>query len=315
MALLLLDRTNDAVISVGLALINSVISSVQEIRAKRKLDQLKLLHRASCLVVRGGVERTVPPEQIVRGDLIHVRRGDQIVVDGPLVAGSRIECDESLLTGESEPVVKLEGGVLLSGSSCLSGDGLQRADAVGAAMQSGSAVTRDVADLVLLDDSFAALTAAQDQGRRIISGISTSLNLFLARVATSTLIIIVVAVIGLGFPYEPAQVALTLFTVGLPTFFLTRWAPARRFDARMIGSLARFVGPASLTTAAFAAAIYVVVHQLVEVGIGRGEVPSEVLERFSAHRADLVLPAARHVAAPTAGTDSRPPSSSVGGYP
>ena len=651
-ALLLLDRTNDAVISVGLGLINSVISSVQEIGAKRKLDRLRLLHRGSSLVVRDGMERAVPAEQIVRGDLIHVRSGDQIVVDGPLVTGHRLECDESLLTGESEPVVKHEGDVLLSGSSCLAGDGFQRAQGVGAAshvqnltvvargwtseptplqrrinqivrtvmlvvtlltatilvqatlydlsflqvvkdaavlsglipyglfllvavaystgaakvagrgalvqrvnavealsnvdvlctdktgtltsgkleleqlhplgaeaaadvrqmlgsfarsvqagnatttalvdalpgqafpireevpfssarrwsgvsgerqyvlgaidrlapalaapeplraqaagwtsrgyrvllfatasepgqslfdpagtprlpplqglalvvlrdelrphvqqvlrelqdtgvrvkvvsgddpdtvaalaaqvglhdtapisgadldelspaefdravdqrsvfgriapdqkhrivdalrrqghytamigdgvndipslkrahvavaMQSGSAVTRDIADLVLLSDSFAALTAAQHQGRVIISGISTSLNLFLARVATSTLIIIVVAVLGLGFPYEPAQVALTLFTVGLPTFFLTRWAPPQRFDPRMVGSLARFVGPAALVTATFAVAIYVVVYQLVEVGIGRSAVPVEVLQKFSAY--------------------------------
>ncbi|MEV7627711.1 hypothetical protein [Actinoplanes sp. NPDC089786] len=48
-----------------------------------------------------------------------------------------------------------------------------------------------------------------------------------------------------------------------------------------MGNLARFVGPASLVTAAFVAAIYVVVYQLVDVGIGRGEVPSNVLQRFS----------------------------------
>ena len=115
------------------------------------------------------------------------------------------------------------------------GDGVNDARAlkaahVGVAMRSGSAVARDVADIVLADDSLAALLPARREGRRIISGIAISAQVFLTRVATQALIIVTVTMLGLGFPYSPAQTGLTLFTVGLPTIFLTAWArpPATR---------------------------------------------------------------------------------------
>ena len=109
------------------------------------------------------------------------------------------------------------------------GDGVNDARAlkgahVGVAMRSGSAVTRDVADIVLVDDSFAALLPAQREGRRIINGIAVSMYVFLARVATQGLVILAVTMLGLGFPYSPTQVGLTLLTVGIPTLFLTFWA-------------------------------------------------------------------------------------------
>ena len=130
--LLALGRTNDAVVSVGLGLLNALISSAQEVRAKHTLDRLRLLHRARSRVVRDGQERDVDPEDIVQGDLLALAAGDQIVVDGPVVGPGRLEADESLLTGESDPVVKTAGDRLLSGTYCVSGSALQRADAVGA---------------------------------------------------------------------------------------------------------------------------------------------------------------------------------------
>jgi cation-transporting ATPase E len=83
-------------------------------------------------------------------------------------------------------------------------------------MRSGSTVARDVADIVLVEDSLAALLPARREGRRIIAGIAISAQVFLARVATQALIIATVTMLGLGFPYSPAQTGLTLFTVGLP---------------------------------------------------------------------------------------------------
>ena len=90
------------------------------------------------------------------------------------------------------------------------GDGVNDARAlkrahVGVAMKSGSAVARDVADIVLTDDSLAALRPAQHEGRRIINGIGTSMQVFLARVGTQGLVILAVTMLGLGFPYSPAQ--------------------------------------------------------------------------------------------------------------
>src|SRR5689334_130008 len=101
-ALLALGRYSDALISVGLGLVNAVISATQEIRAKRKLDGLQLLDRVPVRVVRDGTEVEVAPEAVVRGDVLQVRAGDQIVVDGPLLRGGPVEADESLLTGESD---------------------------------------------------------------------------------------------------------------------------------------------------------------------------------------------------------------------
>ena len=113
-----------------------MISAVQEIRAKRKLDRLQLLDRAPVLVVRDGREVEVAPDAVVRGDVLRVRPGDQIVVDGPLLDG-RVEADESLLTGESDPVVKDPGDELRSGSLCVAGGGHQLARDVGAASYAG----------------------------------------------------------------------------------------------------------------------------------------------------------------------------------
>ena len=98
--LLLLGRPTDALISVGVGLLSAVISSVQEVLGKRKLDRLRVIDGDGVAVVRrdpagGGVEQRVPLAEVVRGDLLPLVGGAQIVVDGPLVTG-RVEVDESL---------------------------------------------------------------------------------------------------------------------------------------------------------------------------------------------------------------------------
>lgn len=128
---------------------------------------------------------------------------------------------------------------------------------LGIAMQSGSSAARNVADMILLNDSFAALRPAFEEGRRIIGGMSSALYLFLTRVATTTLIIIGVTMVGLDFPFDPAQVALTTFTVGVPAFFLTLWARPQRLEENLLSSLARFVFPVAIVTMLMAVAIYV----------------------------------------------------------
>jgi cation-transporting P-type ATPase E len=130
-ALIVLGRLNDAMTSVGLGLVNAVISTAQEVYAKRQLDRIALLTRPAATIVRSGVERTADPSEIVLGDILRLRIGDQIVVDGAVVADDSLEIDESLLTGESAPVRKHLGDQLLSGSFCVSGDGYYRAEKVG----------------------------------------------------------------------------------------------------------------------------------------------------------------------------------------
>jgi cation-transporting ATPase E len=168
------------------------------------------------------------------------------------------------------------------------GDGVNDARAlkrahVGVAMRSGSGVTRDVADIVLVEDSFAALLPAQREGRRIINGIATSMFVFLTRVATQALVILAVTLLGLGFPYEPTQVGLTLLTVGVPTFLLTLWAPATRPAPGLLASLARFVIPASVITAGFAVAVYSFHSLALTSGLADPGVPAFVIAEFEGY--------------------------------
>lgn len=165
------------------------------------------------------------------------------------------------------------------------GDGVNDARAlkaahVGVAMRSGSAVTRDVADIVLVDDSFAALLPAQQEGRRIINGIAVSMYVFLSRVATQGVVILAVTMLGLGFPYSPTQVGLTLLTVGVPTLFLTFWARAGATDPNLLGNLGRFVLPAAIITAGFGTAVYTRLYQAVYRGFATGRTPEQVIAAF-----------------------------------
>ncbi len=154
---------------------------------------------------------------------------------------------------------------------------------VGVAMESGSSVTRDVADLVLLGESFAALEPAQTTGQRIIAGISVALHLFLARVVAAMLVIVGVSILGIGFPYEPAQVGLTLFTVGLPALLLTAWARPEPPDPHLLRRVARFVLPAGVVTAVFAVALYAGFYTLLRSGLRQGLLPPDAVDKFEAY--------------------------------
>ncbi len=132
LALVLIGRPADAVVTVGVISFNILVSVVQEVRAKRKLDQIALLHRPTATVLRDGNERAIDPAEIVVGDVLVVGPGDQIVVDGVIVGDGRIDVDESLLTGESEAVPKRAGDRVFSGTFCLGGRAAYEARAVGA---------------------------------------------------------------------------------------------------------------------------------------------------------------------------------------
>ncbi len=165
------------------------------------------------------------------------------------------------------------------------GDGVNDARAlkaaqVGVAMRSGSAVTRGVADIVLVDDSFAALLPARREGRRIINGIAVSLYVYVTRVAIQGLVIVAVTMLGLGFPYSPTQVGLTLLTVGVPTLFLTFWAKPEPPDEHLLANLARFVIPAAVVTAGFGTAVYAFLYRTVAEGFASGRTPAQVIAEF-----------------------------------
>ena len=131
--LVLLGRPFDAILPLVVVLANVAVSIFQEVRAKRKLDKIALLTRPTAMVIRDGSEQSVNPDEIVRGDLLMVGPGDQIVVDGTVVGDGTMEVDESLLTGESDLVRKRAGDQVFSGSFCVTGNAHYEAQQIGAA--------------------------------------------------------------------------------------------------------------------------------------------------------------------------------------
>lgn len=111
-------------------LANTTIGIVQEIRAKKTIEKLSLLTAPTSKVIRGGVEYEVSTEEVVLDDIILFSNGKQIVADCVLIDGS-VEVNESLLTGESVPIKKGKGDVLLAGSFISSGNCRARVDKIG----------------------------------------------------------------------------------------------------------------------------------------------------------------------------------------
>ena len=113
--------------------LNILVGIVQELRAKRALDRIAALSAQRARVRRNGTTVEVDTAAIVRGDLVELAPGDRAPVDGPLVDARGLEMDESLLTGESDSIPKQTGDTIYSGSFCLTGAALVRAEAIGAA--------------------------------------------------------------------------------------------------------------------------------------------------------------------------------------
>ena len=111
---------------------NAAIGIVQEVRSKRSLDRLALLAAPQARVRRDGGTVEVPVDQVVLDDVLELRPGDQVVVDGEVGVAEGLEVDESLLSGEAEPVTKRPGDEVLSGSFVAAGRGWCRATRVGA---------------------------------------------------------------------------------------------------------------------------------------------------------------------------------------
>ncbi|MEU4615505.1 cation-translocating P-type ATPase [Streptomyces umbrinus] len=112
-------------------LANTGIGIIQELRAKKTLDSLAVIGEARPTVRRDGVAAEVGTSEIVLGDLIEIGPGDKIVVDGECVEADGLEIDESLLTGEADPVVKQPGDQVMSGSFVVAGGGAFTATKVG----------------------------------------------------------------------------------------------------------------------------------------------------------------------------------------
>jgi cation-transporting P-type ATPase E len=116
----------------GLLIIaNSAIGIIQELRAKQTLDKLAIVGQAKPLVRRQFGTAALLPTEVVLDDVIEIGPGDQIVVDGEILEENNLEVDESLLTGEADPMAKHAGDNVMSGSFVVAGSGGYRATKVG----------------------------------------------------------------------------------------------------------------------------------------------------------------------------------------
>ncbi len=187
-ALVAVGRPTDAVVSLAVISTNIVVGIVQEIRAKRTLDRIALLTRPTASVVRDGVPSAVPPDDLVLGDLVELRAGDQVVLDGRLATGS-VGVDESQLTGESDVVPKRPGDEVFSGSFAATGSGRYRVEKVASA-------------------SFAnQVTAGARSFRRVVTPLQAEVNLVVRVVLAMVVYLeILLAVRGLVQAIRPGEV-------------------------------------------------------------------------------------------------------------
>src|SRR4051794_8880345 len=142
---------------------NALIGIVQEVKAKRTLDALAVLNAPQARAVRDGEEAEIAVEAVVLDDLLVLHTGDQIPCDGVVRRADGLEVDESLLTGESDPLNKVVDDEVLSGSFIVAGSGRFQATRVGS-------------------DSYAAKLAAEARRFQLISselmdGINTILRI------------------------------------------------------------------------------------------------------------------------------------------
>ncbi len=130
-ALLVLAGDFKDMMFLGIAIVNSLIGIVQQLRSRATLEKLSLISEARVKVVRDGQLGTVPVHKLVREDIVELGAGDQIPADGPVLSG-QVTVNEALITGEADPITKDVGNELLSGSFVVSGKCRARLDRVGA---------------------------------------------------------------------------------------------------------------------------------------------------------------------------------------
>ncbi|MEQ8676483.1 MAG: HAD-IC family P-type ATPase [Aggregatilineales bacterium] len=131
--IVLLSQDYWTVLFAGFSVVtNSLVGTVQEINAKRKLDELADLAPKTVQVMRDGQIETIPNDTVVIDEVILIQPGERIVVDGKVIHSDSLEVDESQVTGESDAVHKQLDNPITSGSFCIAGSGLMIAEQIGA---------------------------------------------------------------------------------------------------------------------------------------------------------------------------------------
>jgi len=218
-------------------------------------------------IISGDHPETVHALAVQAGLGAGVARTSGLDLAGMEAAQLATVAEEATIFGRITPAQKeqLVGALRASGHYvAMIGDGandvlsLKRAH-LGIAMQSGTAATRAVADLVLLDDSFAALPRAFAEGQRILNGMRDCLVLYLTRLAYVTLAIVTVGLVANDFPFTPKSASLlALVTVGVPTYAVVTWArPGGAPRGSMFRALGAPIVSAALLITLLALGVYV----------------------------------------------------------
>ncbi len=147
--ILIAEAPGDALF-VGVVVSNSIIGIIQELRARHELRKLAVLSEPRARVRRDGQVNEIDVSGVVADDLLELASGDQVVVDGEVLAATGLEADESLLTGESDAIVKVPGDRVMSGSFVAAGSGVYRATDIGAASYA-AALSEEARRFTLVD--------------------------------------------------------------------------------------------------------------------------------------------------------------------
>lgn len=113
------------------AIINSIVSTLDELRIKRQLDKLKEQFQIKTTVIRDSKEREIPISEVVQGDYVKAKEGEAIIADGKILFSNYLQVDESALTGESNYIMKDKDEQLLAGSYVVTGDCVYLVESVG----------------------------------------------------------------------------------------------------------------------------------------------------------------------------------------
>jgi cation-transporting ATPase E len=218
-------------------------------------------HTVAALARRAGFTAKGPGRHVISGEELATlteRELTRTVCDASIFGRINPEQKETMVR-----VLRAEGHYV-----AMTGDGVNDALALkeanlGIAMQSGSQATRNVADIVLLDDSFAALPHVLIEGQRILHGMHDILRLYLTRILCLSLLVLSVGIIGIGFPFTPPQSAfISTVTLTVPSVLLGLWArPGPVPQGRLIRKLMHFVIPAVLSVTVAGLAIYIIFLQ------------------------------------------------------
>ena len=115
----------------GTMIFNTIIAIYQEFKSKRILEKLKVIEQDTVTVIREGKKEEIPKEKIVIDDIIYLSSGDSALVDMEVIKSSSLEVDESVITGESDAIIKRKDDKIMSGSIVTSGSAYAKVISVG----------------------------------------------------------------------------------------------------------------------------------------------------------------------------------------